>query len=84
MGETLWSASPPAKGWYVKCNKIFFWRSSPLSGGRTYLAEQAQNLEAAVINLESRRPGEAIQAIAHRGEQVQQDLRHCVDSLFRY
>jgi hypothetical protein len=41
-----------------------------------YLAQQAQDLEAAVVDLERRRAGEAVQAAPEGREEVKEDLRH--------
>lgn len=47
-----------------------------MSGGRTHLAQQAQDLEAAVVDLEGRRAGEAVETAPEGRDEVEEDLRH--------
>ena len=44
--------------------------------GKTYLAEQPQDLEAPAVDLERRGAGEAVQAVPQGGDKVQEHLRH--------
>lgn len=45
-------------------------------GGEAYLAEETEDLEAAAVDLEGRRAGEAVQAVPEGVEDVEQHLRH--------
>lgn len=44
--------------------------------GRSHLAQQAQDLEAAAVDLQRRRAGEAVQAAPEGREEVEEDLGH--------
>lgn len=44
--------------------------------GEAALAEELEDLEAAPVDLERRRAGEAVEAVAQRVDQVEDDLRH--------
>lgn len=44
---------------------------------KAYLAKKPQDLEAAAIDLEGGRAGEAVQTVPKGRHEVEKDLRHC-------